>query len=128
MVYYLTWVVVNYFAFALLGTTQKKFTEKIEENGGRVISMPRENLPHDGYYLVCCEDEVKKESSKLSSDLVTAYQRGWVIVKPSFIGSAAKEKKTPSVADHAVDLTPLAASSAGTCGAVQYSIEQLRFR
>ena len=69
--------------------------------------MPKENLPHDGRYLVCCEDEVKKEPSKLSSELVTAYQRGWVIVKPSFIEWAVKEKKPPSVADHAVDLTPL---------------------
>lgn len=90
--------------------------------------MPKENLPHDGRYLVCCEDEVKKEPSKLSSELVTAYQRGWVIVKPSFIEWAVKEKKPPSVADHAVDLTPLAALPGGACGATQYSVEQLRFR
>lgn len=112
----------------LIGTTQKKFTEKVEQNGGRVVSMPKENLPHDRCFLVCCEDEVKKDCSKLNSDLVTAYQRGWVVVKPSFVEWAAKEKKTPSAVDHAVDLSPLAALSAGACGASQYSVEQLRFR
>ena len=69
----------------VLGSTQKKFTEKVEQNGGRVISMSKENLPHERCYLVCSEDEVKRDCSKLSSDLVMAYQRGWTVVKPSFI-------------------------------------------
>ena len=89
--------------------------------------MPRENLPHDGCYLVCSEDEVKKDGSKLNGDLVTGYQRGWSIVKPSFIDWAAKEQLAPSVEDHAVDLMPLAATSACACGATQQSIEHLRF-
>jgi len=67
------------------GSTQKKFTEKVEQNGGRVISMSKENLPHERCYLVCSEDEVKRDCSKLNSDLVMAYQRGWTVVKPSFI-------------------------------------------
>ena len=82
----------------------------------------------NGCYLVCSEDEVKKDCSKLNGDLVTGYQRGWSIVKPSFIDWAAKEKLTPSVEDHPVDLTPLAAASAGACSATQQSIEHLRFR
>lgn len=69
----------------VLGSTQKKFTEKVEQNGGRVISMSKENLTHERCYLVCSEDEVKRDCSKLNSDLVMAYQRGWTVVKPSFI-------------------------------------------
>ena len=39
------WFYVNYvFVCVVLGSTQKKFKEKVEKNGGRVISMPKENL------------------------------------------------------------------------------------
>lgn len=100
----------------VLGSTQKKFKEKVEKNGGRVI------------YLVCSEDEVKNDRSKLNSDLVMAYQRGWTVVRPSFIEWAVKERIPPNVEEHAVDLTPLAALSTGTCGAMQQSVERLRFR
>nr|XP_058945922.1 uncharacterized protein LOC131773954 [Pocillopora verrucosa] len=109
------------------GSTQKKFKEKVEKNGGRVISMPKENLPHERCYLVCSEDEVKNDRSKLNSDLVMAYQRGWTVVRPSFIEWAVKERIPPNVEEHAVDLTPLAALSTGTCGAMQQSVERLRF-
>ena len=112
----------------IAGTTQKKFTEKVEQNGGRVISMPKENLPHDRCYLVCSEEEVKRDCTKLNSDLVMAYQRGWSVVKPSFIEWAAKEKIPPKIEEHAVDLSPLASLSSGVCGATQQSVEQLRFR
>lgn len=91
------------------GATQKKFTERIEQQGGRVISMPKDNVPHDGCYLVCIEDEVKRESSKLNHDLVLAYRRRWKIVKPSFIDWATKEKRVPTFSEHAVDLSPLEA-------------------
>ena len=79
-------------------------------------------------YLLCSEDEVKRDCSKLNSDLVMAYQRGWTVVKRSFIEWAVKEKIPPNVEEHAADLTPLAALSTGTCGAMQQSVEQLRFR
>lgn len=111
-----------------LGTTQKKFAEKVDQNGGRVISMPKENLPHEGCYLVCSEEEVKRDSSKLNSDLVAAYRREWTVVKPSFIEWAAKEKTTPNTEHHAVNLAPLAALSTSACGATVQSVEQLRFR
>ena len=40
------WFYVNYVCVCVvLGSTQKKFKEKVEKNGGRVISMPKENLP-----------------------------------------------------------------------------------
>ena len=90
--------------------------------------MPKDNLPHDGCYLVCIEDEVKRESSKLNHDLVLAYQRRWKIVKPSFIDWTNKEKRVPTFSEHAVDLSPLEALSSGTGGAVQQSVDQLRFR
>ena len=113
----------------VLGLTRKKFKEKVEKkNGGRVISMPKENVPHERCYLVCSEDEVKNDCSKLNSDLVMAYQRGWTVVRPSFIEWAVKEIIPPNVEEHAVDLTPLAALSTGTCGAMQQSVEWLRFR
>ncbi|KAJ7374959.1 hypothetical protein OS493_001684, partial [Desmophyllum pertusum] len=73
------------------------------------------------------EEEVKRDCSKLNSDLVMAYRRGWTVVKPSFIEWAVKEKTPPNLEEHAVDLAPLAASSAGACGAMQQSLEQLRF-
>ena len=110
----------------VLGSTQKKFKEKVEKNGGRVISMPKENLPHERCYLVCSEDEVKNDFSKLNTDLVI--QRGWTVVRPSFIEWAVKERIPPNVEEHAVDLTPLAALSIGACGAMQRSVERLRFR
>ena len=112
----------------VLGSTQKKFKEKVEKNGGRVISMPKENLPHERCYLVCSEDEVKNDRSKLNSDLVMAYQRGWTVARPSFIEWAVNERIPPNVEEHAVDLTPLAALSTSTCGAMQQSVERLRFR
>ena len=112
----------------VLGSTQKKFKEKVEKNGRRVISMPKENLPHERFYLVCSEDEVKNDCSKLNSDLVIAYQRGWRVVRPSFIEWAVKERIPPNVEEHAVDLTPQAALSTGACGAMQQSVERLRFR
>ena len=114
----------------VLGSTQKKFKEKVEKNGGRVISMPKENLPHERFYLVCSEDEVKNDCSKPNSDsdLVMAYQRGWTVVRPSFIEWAVNERIPPNVEEHAVDLTPLAALSTSTCGAMQQSVERLRFR
>ena len=90
--------------------------------------MPKENVPHERCYLVCSEDEVKNNCSKLNSDLVMAYQRVWTVVRPSFIEWAVKERIPPKVEEHAVDLTPLAALSTGTCGAMQQSVEQLRFR
>ena len=93
-----------------------------------MVSMLKENLPHDGCYLVCCEGESKKESSKSSNDFVIGYQRGWTIVKPSFVEWAAKERMPPILADHAMDLSPLAALSASACGATQHSVDQLRFR
>lgn len=55
------WAVLLSVLLVLVGATQKKFTERIEQQGGRVISMPKDNLPHDGCYLVCIEDEVKRE-------------------------------------------------------------------
>ena len=90
--------------------------------------MPKENLPHERCYLVCSEDEVKRDCLKLNSDLVMAYQRGWTVVKPSFIDQAVKERILPNVEEHAVDLTPLAALSTGAWGAMQQSVEQLPFR
>lgn len=111
----------------IAGTTQKKFTEKVEQNGGRVISMPKENLPHDRCYLVCSQEEVKRDCSKLNGDLVMAYRRGWTVVKPSFIEVAAKEKIPPNIEEHAVGLTLLASMSSGVCGATQQSVEQLQF-
>ena len=46
----------------LVGATHKKeITERTEQQGGRVISMPKDNLPHDCCCLVCIEDEVKRE-------------------------------------------------------------------
>ena len=122
------WAVLLSVLLILVGATQKKFTERIEQQGGRVISMPKDNLPHDGCYLVFIEDEVKRESSKLNHDLVLAYRRRWKIVKPSFIDWATKEKRVPTFSEHAVDLSPLEALSSGTCGAVQQSVDQLRFR
>ena len=113
---------------SILGTTQKKFTEKVEQNGGRVISMPKENLPCDRCYLACSEEEVKRDCSKLNSELVTAYQRGWSVVKPSSIEWAVKERTPPNIEEHAADLSPLAAWSSGVCGAKQQSVDQLRFR
>ena len=77
---------------------------------------------------MCSEEEVKRDSSKLNSDLVAAYRRGWTVVKPSFIEWAAKEKTTPNTEQHAVNLAPLAALSTSACGATVQSVEQLRFR
>ena len=80
---------------------------------------------------MCSEEEVKRDSSKLNSDLVAAYRRGWTVVKPSFIEWAAKEKTTPAdtnTEQHAVNLAPLAALSTSACGATVQSVEQLRFR
>lgn len=87
------WAVLLSVLLILVGATQKKFTERIEQQGGRVISMPKDNLPHDGCYLVCIEDEVKRESSKLNHDLVLAYRRRWKIVKPSFIDCGLPRKR-----------------------------------
>lgn len=83
---------------------------------------------HDRCYLVCSEEEVKRDCTKVNSALVMAYRRGWSVVKPSFIEWAAKEKIPPKIEEHAVDLSPLASLSSGVCGATQESVEQLRFR
>lgn len=50
------------------------------------------------------------------------------MVKPSFIDWATKEKRVPTFSEHAVDLSPLEALPSGICGAVQQSVDQLRFR
>ena len=49
-------------------------------------------------------------------------------MRPSFVEWAEKERIPPNVEEHTVDLTPLAALSTGACGAMQQSVEQLRFR
>ena len=76
---------------------------------------------------MCSEDDVKSDCSKLNSDLVMAYQREWTVVRPSFIDWAVKERIPPNVEKHAVDPIPLTALSTGACGAMQQSVERLRF-
>ena len=122
------WFYVNYVCVCVvLGSKQKKLKEKVEKMVEELFQC-QENLPHERCSLVCSEDEVKNDCSKLNSDLVIAYQRGWTVVRPSFIEWAVKERIPPNVEEHAVDLTPLAALSTGTCGAMQQSVERLRFR